>query len=626
MLSPSTSIRRAITAVAATAVLTLGALPAVLYAQTSQRIESVIMPGEVVRGHAKYESNCEKCHVRFDRPAQRGLCLDCHKEVANDVRAHAGYHGRLKASECRTCHTEHKGREARIVTLDEKNFDHAQTDFSLAGGHRGRECASCHRARVKHREAPSDCAACHRKDDKHKETLGVECQKCHDENSWKKSRFDHAKSNFPLSLRHSQIKCVECHADLEHYASTSKECLACHRKDDAHKGSFGARCEKCHDEGRWKVPTFRHDRDTKFTLKERHRTVKCVACHREPVYQVKAPTECLACHRKDDVHRAALGEKCENCHSEKGWKEPPRFDHDRDSKFPLLDRHRDVKCRSCHQDQRFQDKTASTCFACHAKVDREKGHRGRYGDKCQDCHTAKGWKNVTFVHDRDTRYFLLGRHARVQCDSCHKRTLFQDKADRLCVSCHERDDKHRGQVGRDCARCHNERGWPEAPFDHNRSAFPLVGLHMDVLCKKCHLTPAFKDAKPDCVSCHLKDDTHRDRLGSNCGQCHSAHSWKKWDFDHNRRTKFSLADKHARVKCITCHAKPVRELPSLSSTCYSCHREADDVHLGTYGQRCDECHLSDNWRHVIKRHADGSYESIPLPAARSGQNSAGQRR
>ena len=40
---------------------------------------------------------CANCHVKFDRAAQDGLCLDCHKEVGADVRAKQGYHGRLES-------------------------------------------------------------------------------------------------------------------------------------------------------------------------------------------------------------------------------------------------------------------------------------------------------------------------------------------------------------------------------------------------------------------------------------------------------------------------------------------------------------------------------------------------
>src|SRR5512135_1123335 len=105
--------------VIAAAVLAASAHPA-----GAQSLETAIMPGAVIQGHAKLESACKNCHVPLDRSAQPRLCLDCHKHVASDVRSGSGYHGRIKERECRSCHTEHKGRAAKIVVLAEKTFDH----------------------------------------------------------------------------------------------------------------------------------------------------------------------------------------------------------------------------------------------------------------------------------------------------------------------------------------------------------------------------------------------------------------------------------------------------------------------------------------------------------------------
>ena len=65
-------------------------------AATAQNLESAVMPGPVIQGHADLEGACQNCHIRFDRAAQPRLCLDCHKPVAADVRAGTGYHGRIK--------------------------------------------------------------------------------------------------------------------------------------------------------------------------------------------------------------------------------------------------------------------------------------------------------------------------------------------------------------------------------------------------------------------------------------------------------------------------------------------------------------------------------------------------
>ena len=47
------------------------------------QVKTLIMPGEVVAGHAEYEADCDSCHEAFDRNKQRALCLDCHEDGRN---------------------------------------------------------------------------------------------------------------------------------------------------------------------------------------------------------------------------------------------------------------------------------------------------------------------------------------------------------------------------------------------------------------------------------------------------------------------------------------------------------------------------------------------------------------
>jgi predicted CXXCH cytochrome family protein len=582
----------------------------------AQNLESAIMPGRVSRGHAGLEADCGNCHVRFNRAAQPRLCLGCHdhRDIAADVRAKAGYHGRIAERECRSCHTEHKGREARIVALDEKKFDHDLSDFGLRGRHADLACARCHRAGTRHREAPGACVGCHRNDDRHKGALGAKCESCHDASGWKNPQFDHARTRFPLRLRHAKAGCADCHAG-ERYAGTARECVSCHRRDDAHKGHFGTRCESCHDEASWKTPLFAHDRDTRFALRGRHRIVKCESCHRAPLYRERTPSACHACHRDDDVHKGTLGAKCESCHVETGWK-GSRFNHDRDTRFPLRERHRYAKCESCHRDAGFREKPSATCAGCHERDDRERGHEGRFGAKCETCHSERAWKAVNFDHDRDTPYRLRGGHRQAKCDACHRGALYEQKPSTRCMGCHERDDRHKGQLGGECGRCHTERSWREAPFDHDQSRFPLRGRHARIECRACHLSPAFKDAPTACAGCHARDDAHRQRLGPRCDDCHGVDTWKKWNFDHDQRTRFPLTGVHAGTKCVACHSRPVEGRLTLATGCLSCHRK-DDIHFGTYGAQCDRCHVTSDWRRIVKRPPAAGGAATVAPGSRS---------
>ena len=367
---------------------------------SAESIEKIVMPGEVIQGHAKYEFECNKCHQLLDRGAQARLCADCHKEIARDISAKSRMHGRLEDANCRNCHTEHKGRNAKLAVIDKEKFDHDRTGYPLKGAHREirLKCASCHAAKAKFRDAPKPCNDCHKKDDVHKAGLGKQCESCHDERTWKEDKFDHGKTKFPLvGGKHADVKCKECHADKS-FTNAPLACNACHKKDDqekGHKGRYGTKCESCHTDRKWQEMVFDHDADTHYALHGKHRSAKCDSCHlpeKGLLYRQRLPSKCLACHKKDEQekgHRGGLGEKCETCHNEKGWKNSS-FDHD-DTHFPLHDKHKDAKCESCHKGgvsgPNARLKAEKECGACHKKDDQEKGHKGRYGTKCESCQT-----------------------------------------------------------------------------------------------------------------------------------------------------------------------------------------------------------------------------------------------
>src|SRR5437899_696358 len=81
-------------------------------------VETLLMPGKVSKAHIKQENDYANCHDRSNAKTQTSLCVECHKPIAADLKQHQGYHGRMTNAgigECRTCHTEHKGREADII-------------------------------------------------------------------------------------------------------------------------------------------------------------------------------------------------------------------------------------------------------------------------------------------------------------------------------------------------------------------------------------------------------------------------------------------------------------------------------------------------------------------------------
>ncbi|MEJ8838608.1 cytochrome c3 family protein [Ramlibacter sp. AN1133] len=559
-------------------------------------VESALSPGPLIEGHAKYDADCGKCHVRFDRKAQEGLCLDCHKEVAADVRSKAGYHGRIRNRDaCRSCHTDHKGRTARISSFEPRKFDHRQTDYLLRGAHEQVECARCHLPQRKYREAPQDCASCHGKDDVHKASLGPRCADCHTESDWKKARFDHSTSRFPLAGKHVDARCADCHKD-NRYQETPRDCQACHRADDerkGHKGQFGPKCETCHNAKAWKPSDFSHDRDTRYALRGKHAGATCVACHKTPLYRARLSQDCMACHKADDKHQGTLGSDCAACHGERSWKEPPRFDHGATS-FPLLGAHARVECKGCHRGPLFKE-AARECIGCHRKDDK---HAGSLGTACADCHAETTWKETRarFDHDR-TRLRLRNAHAAAMCSACHRDAKDYRGVPVDCIGCHRKDDKHEGQLGLKCESCHGDKSWKVDRFDHSRARYPLVGRHLRVECKECHRSARYKDTPRECLACHRKDDRHDGRLGARCENCHNARDWPLWSYEHGK-TAFALDGAHRKVRCEGCHRKPApagRDTAPLGVTCAACHG-AEDVHGGQFGVRCEQCHVSESWK------------------------------
>ena len=598
----------------------------------SQGIESVLSPGKLIQGHAKTENDCNACHVKFDRNAQDGQCLACHKEVGVDMRNGSGYHGRLKPQMCRSCHTDHKGRDAKIVLLDEKQFDHALTDFALRGKHQKTECAKCHVPQKKYRDAALECNACHKKDDVHKGGLGPKCADCHTEESWKEFKFDHSKTRFDLTGKHADVKCVDCHKNNK-YKDTVRTCIGCHKKDDdgakGHKGLYGQKCESCHGTKAWKPSNFNHDKDTKYSLLGKHKTTACKDCHTGHLYKDKVSQECYACHKKDDKHKGSLGKACGECHTEVGWKERAKFDHDK-TDFPLLGKHAKVECKDCHKSTNFKE-APKECIGCHRKDDK---HEKTLGEKCGDCHNERDWKSTQgrFDHDR-TKFKLRNAHAseKIKCNACHKDLRSFRKTSLDCFSCHKKDDKHEGQQGKACEKCHNDVAWKVDAFDHARTHFPLTGRHLMAKCKDCHVTPRYLDAPRACYGCHKKDDKHKLKFGERCESCHNTRAWSVWDFDHDGRTKFKIDGAHRKVTCEACHkevAPKGKDAAPIGANCAECHRR-DDVHDGQFGARCDQCHTTTDWKKIMNRrqvHVDPPGDSGWTIATLFGQASRFNRR
>jgi Cytochrome c7 and related cytochrome c len=436
----------------------------------------------------------------------------------------------------------------------------------------------------------------------------------------------------PLSRAHAALEgvknCEKCHEAGRRV--TAARCLVCHQpiarriaeKRGVHR-NVTTDCVTCHVEHAgldgelrpFNTKTFDHAAETGFALDGKHAGVAatCTACHKTRSF-LTVSASCSSCHA--DVHKGALGNACQRCHSTAvAFKDAAAsFDH-ATTKFPLSGAHRTVACAKCHTSATFTAVTFGSCADCH-----QSPHPPAMSRTCTTCHTTSTWKTRTFDHSK-TAFPLVGRHATVDCDACHKVSPLKVKPpSSTCAACHA--DPHHGEFTQDCKACHSEKGFAGAAFDHARvTGFGLADGHGGLACQACHTgvsaagvplarqTADFRGLNTACATCH--EDPHRSELGPSCDTCHTVRTFDVTSFVHPRAQAL-FAGRHAALACDACHkpaaaaatpapaargdgrppplvrAKPLDiRFTTTPTTCVSCHR---DVHLGQVGTSCQTCH------------------------------------
>jgi len=484
------------------------------------------------------------------------------------------------------------------------------TPGPLASGHAKLEsrCDSCHSSFRKEAQN-AKCTKCHsgvgqdistrtRYHGKYSPARTGTCKSCHSEHKGRgyalirldRAGFNHDLTDYPLEGKHASVSCTSCHGKGSNYRGVTKICASCHKRDDPHGGKLGVKCQTCHSAAGWKqIRPFDHT-TTGFTLSGAHRQAGCTACHTGQRWKGLGST-CISCHTSDDAHRGSRGKNCAGCHTTGAWR-TVTFDHG-STGFPLTGGHAAASCAGCHGSGNSIKKPARGCNACHASDDIHEGHNGT---DCSSCHNSRSWTQVSFDHDRLTKFPLKGAHRDTTCESCHSQPPKVAKPPVTCFGCHAADDTHMGRNGQDCERCHTEASWKEVNFNHDTmTRFPLAGQHAKAPCEACHTSaPATLKLSLDCGSCHQKDDAHAGHLGNNCSRCHNSESWKESvRFDHGL-TRFPLLGKHAQLECKGCHIDG--SFSAKGATCASCH--ADDHHRGGLGapSACGDCHNTLDWK------------------------------
>ena len=457
------------------------------------------------------------------------------------------------------------------------------------------KCEDCHAAKNRHGPAAGlsprkggaagwvgleqECVSCH--EDAHKGSLGKDCTACHDIGKWTfATRFDHAKSDYPLTGKHQDVSCNACHLPKGRPVRRNakgepvpiykplahQECSDCHA--DPHGGRFGTKCTDCHQTTGFKLirkSGFDHDR-TRYPLRGKHGSVACEKCHdpKAPGQFKVAFATCGACHRDAHAGLATLAGKpadCADCHTVNGF-DVPAFSVERHArtKYPLEGEHQKVDCLACHRLHPAGVPAAklgsagilmrpvfARCRDCH-----EDDHGGQLARRpgagaCEGCHTPKGWSPSTFTaarHD-SLRLTLAGRHGEITCAACHgpdrpklpalataglgKARVALTTLSATCTSCHQ--DPHAGRyepggarpVAGGCEACHDARAFRPSAVDierHGRLGFALDGAHRAIPCVACHEKMPAKSAASSLTGAAHLAPVALDDPGSKCADCH----------------------------------------------------------------------------------------------------------
>ncbi len=578
-----------------------------------------ISPGPLASPHASLEgaTQCTTCHGNR-RDAMSGQCAACHKDIGWLLDRGRGYHGstEVKGTPCASCHPDHAGKEFEMVKWpdgDWKSFEHKRAGWALAQKHAEAACEDCHTARFQVPPArlsvrktgqgytglSATCTTCH--EDVHRGALKDDCTTCHDAASWTVTPgFDHDTTAYPLTDKHADVKCNDCHLD---------------RRLSPRRDGKG---------------------------------------HLIPVYAPVTAGSCQDCHA--DPHDGGLGSTCAACHSTVGFRviDTNRFDHSR-TQYPLRGKHAVTPCASCHKDFSTPARKKpgfATCGTCHTEAHNGTATLANKTVDCAACHTVNGFtpSSYTAAQHATGAYPLEGKHLAVRCAACHTRSTASGAAATLgsarvvmrprfgrCVDCHA--DDHGGQLtataGKgECAACHLVAGWTPSTYDsaaHAATVLLLDGRHQEVACTACHgvqregLPPMtstaslgkagfrFQLAEVDCVACHVDPHLGRFQTGGarakpeSCRACHGTRAFRpsRADVAAHAAFGFPLEGAHRATPCSACHEELQRPSAAARSTLVRGSGGFADLRFETKVE-CASCHATPHGTQFTAWDAQGS--------------------
>lgn len=341
----------------------------------------------------------------------------------------------------------------------------------------------------------------------------------------------------------------------------------------------------------------------------------CGACHPSILSSNYMGDECLECHTgtggefNDPVgfhFGFANPANCRQCHTDHNGPQGALtreqfvgFPHERSGFWldahPLISKGGAFMCGECHTGS-WRDFETEACRSCHLAYDQTFviNHINTFGPACLNCHDGLDTYGVSFDHS-SANFILEGWHELADCGACHVGAInleMMQQTPSQCYDCHLEDDIHQQRLGVDCGQCHSAAGWEDATLDHARTGFPLEASHAELACETCHVDRQWVGLPNTCAGCHLAEDAHNGRYGTDCGACHRPTIWEDATFDHNL-SNFPLTGAHVNLACESCHASGT--FAGLSTACSACHAEPA-LHAGVFGRNCQNCHNTSAWR------------------------------
>ena len=252
-----------------------------------------------------------------------------------------------------------------------------------------------------------------------------------------------------------------------------------------------------------------------------------------------------------------------------------------------MDKHAAVACEKCHTPehmvpaqralikktnlaQSFQG-LSQDCVTCHTDV-----HKGQLGADCQRCHNVIDWKQAKQFDHAKTKYPLTGMHAQVSCEKCHfpsrpdKTVKFAGIKFDTCTDCHT--DPHKGAFKGTCESCHTTASWKKVnasmQFDHSKTKYPLLGMHLKVACSDCHARKSASRWLLLNARIAINPDPHKGQFQTRSGE-ESVRSATKVEgletslagVKEHATSKYPLDGKHAAVACDKCHTPAGKDTP-----------------------------------------------------------------